>query len=100
MSLGMVAMADTIQEMTPPQRQVATFLSEHVQMLDAHCSLFHFKQKFRPRWESRYLVVGNLFDLPKVTLAILRVHQEAASHKQDIVDQSNRPYPFVPVPRV
>ncbi len=74
-SLGMVAMADTRQEMTAHQRQVASFVSDHLHLLETHCSLFHFKQKFHPRWESRYVVVGTTLSLPKVALAILRIHQ-------------------------
>jgi lysylphosphatidylglycerol synthetase-like protein (DUF2156 family) len=73
-SLGMVAMADTKQEMTPGQRQVAGFLSDHLRLLESHRSLFRFKQKFHPCWESRYVVFSTALALPKVALALLRVH--------------------------
>lgn len=75
MSLGLVAMADTSEEIQGYQRQVANFLSEHSEILQSHRSLFSFKRKFRPRWESRYLVVGSMFTIPKVALALLHVHQ-------------------------
>jgi phosphatidylglycerol lysyltransferase len=74
-SLGVVAMADTQQEMTPSQRQLASFVSEHLRLLETHRSLFFFKQKFHPRWESRYIVASNILALPKIALAVLRVHQ-------------------------
>lgn len=73
-SLGLVAMADTLQEMTPGQRQIASFISEHLRLLETHRSLLRFKQKFQPRWESRYIVTSSTLALPKTALAMLRVH--------------------------
>lgn len=73
-SLGVVAMADTNQEMSASQRQLASFMAEHVRMLDTHRSLLHFKQKFHPRWESRYVMASSTLALPKVALAILKAH--------------------------
>lgn len=75
MSLGMIAMADSNQEMSPTQRQVASFASEHLSLLEEHRSLYHFKKKFQPRWESRYIVTSGKLALPRAALAILRVHQ-------------------------
>jgi lysylphosphatidylglycerol synthetase-like protein (DUF2156 family) len=75
MSLGMIAMADSNQEMSPAQRQVATFATEHLHLLEEHRSLYHFKKKFQPRWESRYIVTSGKLALPRAALAILRVHQ-------------------------
>src|SRR5205807_6059068 len=57
-SLGLVAMADTKQEMPPMQRQFASLVSEQMRLLKTHRSLFHFKQKFCPCWESRYIVIS------------------------------------------
>lgn len=74
-SLGLVAMADTKQEMSPMQRQFAHLVSDHLCLLKTHRSLFHFKQKFHPHWESRYIVISNSLALPKTALALLRVHQ-------------------------
>ena len=74
-SLGLVAMADTKQEMPTRQRQFASLVSEQMQLLKTHRSLFHFKQKFHPRWESRYLVISSTLALPRTALALLRVHQ-------------------------
>ncbi|GAC1403341.1 MAG: hypothetical protein NVS4B12_25520 [Ktedonobacteraceae bacterium] len=74
-SLGLVAMADTKQEMSTMQRQFAQLVSDHLHLLKTHRSLFHFKQKFRPYWESRYIVMSSTLALPKTALALLRVHQ-------------------------
>lgn len=74
-SLGMVALADTRQEMTPAQRQLASFVMDHLRLLETHRSLFKFKEKFHPSWESRYVVASTTLALPKIALAILRVHE-------------------------
>lgn len=74
-SLGLVAMADTKQEMSTRQRQFARLVSEQMRLLKTHRSLFHFKQKFHPCWESRYVVISSTLALPRTVLALLRVHQ-------------------------
>ena len=74
-SLGTVAMADTRQEMTASQKQLADFAFEHLRFLETHRSLLRFKQKFQPSWESRYMAVSTTLALPKIALALLRVHQ-------------------------
>jgi phosphatidylglycerol lysyltransferase len=38
-------------------------------------SLFNFKKKFQPMWESRYLVYSDTLDLPKIGLALYQAHQ-------------------------
>ncbi|HLX39109.1 MAG TPA: phosphatidylglycerol lysyltransferase domain-containing protein [Ktedonobacteraceae bacterium] len=75
LSLGLVAMADSRQEMAPGQRWLAQFVSEHIHILETHRSLLRFKQKFHPTWESRYIVISSALALPGVALALLRVHQ-------------------------
>jgi phosphatidylglycerol lysyltransferase len=74
LSLGAVALADTNQEMTASQRQIASFLVEHLRVLETHRSLLRFKQKFHPRWESRYVAASSTLALPRVALAILKAH--------------------------
>ncbi len=72
-SLGMVAMADTRQEMTLSQGQLASFVTDRLHLLESRRSLFNFKQKFHPAWESRYIVTSTTLALPKIVLAILRL---------------------------
>jgi phosphatidylglycerol lysyltransferase len=42
-------------------------------------SLFNFKKKFQPTWESRYLVFSNTLSLPKVGWALYKAHQRDAT---------------------
>ena len=73
LSLGLVAMADTRQEMTPGQRQLARFVTNRLHLLESRQTLFNFKQKFHPCWESRYIVINSTLALPKIVLAVLRL---------------------------
>ena len=72
-SFGMAAMADTHQEMNPRQRKLASFAIERLHLLENRGTLFNFKQKFHPRWESRYIVTSATLGLPKIALAIMRL---------------------------
>ena len=79
LSLGLAAMADTRQEMTPSQGQLASFVTNRLHLLEGRRSLLNFKQKFHPRWESRYVVTSTTLALPKIALAILRLRNYSGS---------------------
>jgi phosphatidylglycerol lysyltransferase len=72
-SLGMVAMADTRQEMTPGKRQLISFITDRLGLLETRATLFNFKRKFHPCWESRYLVTNTTLALPRIALSMLRL---------------------------
>ncbi len=72
-NLGLVALADTNQEMTPGQRYLISAIFDRLHLLEGRESLFKFKQKFDPSWESRYLVTSSTLALPQIALAILRL---------------------------
>jgi phosphatidylglycerol lysyltransferase len=73
LSLGLVALADISQEMTAVERKLVRFATDRLHLLENHETLFNFKQKFHPYWESRYLVTNTTLALPKIALAVLRL---------------------------
>lgn len=84
LSLGLVAWADTNQEMAPIQRLLTSFVSDRLHLLEAHHTLFKFKQKFHPHWESRYIVTRATLALPKVALGIFRVRNYSGRQDRSI----------------
>ena len=90
-SLGLVAMADTRQEMTPGQRQLARFVTNRLHLLESRQTLFNFKQKFHPSWESRYLVTNTRLALPKIALAVLRLRNYAGGGVTRLLRSSDKP---------
>jgi lysylphosphatidylglycerol synthetase-like protein (DUF2156 family) len=69
----MVAMADTRQEIPRGQQLLMKMTTDRLGLFKNCHTLFNFKQKFQPTWESRYVVTSATLALPKVVLAILRV---------------------------
>lgn len=49
---------------------------ENVRGIYEYKSLFQFKKKFNPLWEGRYLVFPSLDALPRIGVAMLRVHRQ------------------------
>ena len=79
LSLGLVAWSDTLHELTPLQRKLASFVTDRLHLLETHNTLFKFKQKFKPSWESRYIVTRLALALPQVALGVLRVRNYSGS---------------------
>jgi len=76
-SLGLVALADSRQEMTVAGRAVASFVTDRTALLGSSRTLFAFKQKFDPCWESRYLVANTTLGLPNIVRAALQLRNSA-----------------------
>ena len=56
-----------------------TALDSIIDFLNQSQSLFKFKQKFQPCWESRYLVYPHSSHLPKIGWALYAAHQQDRS---------------------
>jgi phosphatidylglycerol lysyltransferase len=52
------------------------FLTDRFGNPEKNQSLFNFKKKFQPTWESRYLVYSDALNLPKIGWALYNAHQE------------------------
>lgn len=72
-SLGLVALADSRQELSPIWQHLADVATWQMALFEHRQTLFRFKQKFDPSWEGRYLVASSRLALPKIALAVLRL---------------------------
>jgi lysylphosphatidylglycerol synthetase-like protein (DUF2156 family) len=84
-SLGMVAMADTHQEMTPVERKLVSLATNGLHLMEHRETLFKFKQKFHSCWESRYLVANTTLALPKIALAVLRLRNYSGGRLEKLI---------------
>ncbi len=89
-SMGLAALADTSQEMTAGQRQLVGMISDRLHMLEGRQTLFKFKQKFHPCWQSRYLVTNATLALPRVALAVLRLRNYSGGGVTRLVRGSDK----------
>jgi lysylphosphatidylglycerol synthetase-like protein (DUF2156 family) len=76
LSLGLAALADTRQEMSAAGKRLASFASR-LGLVEPSQTLFNFKEKFHPCWESRYLVANTTLGLPKVAGALYHLRNSS-----------------------
>ncbi len=86
----MVAMGDTRLEMTSGQRQLASFVTDRLHLLEGRRTLFNFKQKFHPCWQSCYLVTNTTLALPKIALAVLRLRNYSVGGLARLISGSDK----------
>ena len=78
-SLGLAPMSNANNEDISFLDSSIDFLTHRFGNLSKSQSLFNFKKKFQPTWESRYLVFSNTLTLPKIGWALYKAHQEDAT---------------------
>jgi phosphatidylglycerol lysyltransferase len=74
LGLGLAPKANTTGDPSSNVEQLCYFCTSRFGGLAKAASLYHFKRKFRPRWESRYLVYPNTLTLPRVGIALAAAH--------------------------
>lgn len=78
-SLGLAPLSNANEEDTGMLANGIDFLTHRFGNLSKSQSLFKFKKKFAPVWESRYLVYSGTLTLPKIGWALYKAHQEDAT---------------------
>lgn len=78
-SLGLAPMSNVNHDDVSLLDSSVDFLTHRFGNLSKSQSLFNFKKKFQPTWESRYLVFSHTLTLPKIGWALFKAHQEEAS---------------------
>ena len=78
-SLGLAPLSNVTHTTETLLDSSVDFLTHRFGNLRHSESLFKFKQKFQPSWESRYLAYVHTLTLPKVGLALYTAHQREAS---------------------
>ncbi len=78
-SLGLAPLSNANDEDETFLDTSIDFLTERFGNPSKNQSLFNFKKKFQPTWESRYLVYSDALNLPKIGWALYHAHQEDAS---------------------
>ncbi len=78
-SLGLAPLGNTNQESETFLANSIDFLSTRFGNPEQNRSLYNFKKKFHPIWESRYLVYSDTLSLPKIGIALYHAHQRDTS---------------------
>jgi phosphatidylglycerol lysyltransferase len=78
-SLGLAPMSNVNNDDETFLNNSIDFLTHRFGNLSSSQSLFKFKKKFQPIWESRYLVFSHKLTLPQIGWALYAAHQQDAS---------------------
>ncbi|GHO88978.1 hypothetical protein KSZ_69840 [Dictyobacter formicarum] len=78
-SLGLAPLSNANEEDDTFLGTSIDFLTDRFGNPSKNQSLFNFKKKFQPTWESRYLVYSDALNLPKIGWALYNAHQTDAS---------------------
>jgi phosphatidylglycerol lysyltransferase len=74
-SLGLAPLSNANEEDGTFLDNSIDFLTDRFGNPSKNQSLYNFKKKFQPTWESRYLVYSDALNLPKIGWALYNAHQ-------------------------
>jgi phosphatidylglycerol lysyltransferase len=74
LSLGVAPLSNLNKNEKLIDEKVLSFIFKNSKSIYKYKSLFEFKKQFNPIWEHKYIIYPNLASLPKVALALARVH--------------------------
>jgi phosphatidylglycerol lysyltransferase len=77
--------------MAPVERKLFSFATGGLHLLEHRETLFNFKQKFQPCWQSRYLVTNARLSLPRIALAVLRLRNYSGGGVTRLLRGSGKP---------
>ncbi|MCE0498856.1 MAG: phosphatidylglycerol lysyltransferase domain-containing protein [Methylacidiphilales bacterium] len=75
-SLGVAPLANVKPSPSPlvSEEKLGQFLFRNLDHIYSYKSLYEFKRKYRPEWRERYVAYRRGVNLPRVGLALVRVH--------------------------
>jgi phosphatidylglycerol lysyltransferase len=92
-SLGMAPMTGFREEERATMEERAIHgLFQKLNFLFSFRGLYHYKAKFATSWEPRYLIYTNLFQLPRIALALRRLSE--VKSKEDHARVSKAPLAY------
>src|SRR5579864_6100386 len=71
--------------------KLVSLATDGFHLMEHRETLFNFKQKFQPSWQSRYLVTNTTLALPKIALAVLRLRNYSGGGVARLLHGSDKP---------
>lgn len=90
LSLGLANLSNEKPEGKSFFDQSLGLLYKGLNQVYGYNSLYKFKKKFMPIWESKYLALNNKADIPKVVAAIIMVHLQPKTFWQKILKRDKK----------
>ncbi len=76
--------------MTPVERKLVSLATDGLHLMEHRETLFNFKQKFHPSWQSRYIVTNTTLALPKIALAVIRLRNYSGGGLARLISGSGK----------
>jgi phosphatidylglycerol lysyltransferase len=74
LSLGVAPLSNLGKKEKLLEEKALSFIFENTKRIYKYKSLFKFKKQFNPEWQHKYLAYPSIATIPKVAIALVRVH--------------------------